>query len=212
MSSEAFENSEMDLQAEIDKLRRLQSQISNYSGEQRRQAVQEAQSHLDECEDLLYDMSAEVQNAPPSLRQRMNAKVTDYKRQVANFKKTITADGARSDLLGGATGRPAYSTRDKALGNRQMLDESSARIANTQRLAAESEEIGHQVMVDLNDQRETIIRSGQKVSAVDANLGKANQLLNGMTRRIMTHKIVMMSTILLLIGILGGVVYLKFFK
>eukprot|EP00730_Choanoeca_flexa_P000532 TRINITY_DN10235_c0_g3_i1.p1 TRINITY_DN10235_c0_g3~~TRINITY_DN10235_c0_g3_i1.p1 ORF type:complete len:210 (+),score=60.00 TRINITY_DN10235_c0_g3_i1:121-750(+) len=209
MSSERFENLEFDFQDAITNIRRLSSQIQNYQGDQRQAAVQEAQREIEKADDYLFDMEDEVRNAPPVPRGKMNSKVTSYKNELLNLKRSIKQGNERSDLLGD---RPGASTRDRALGNRQTLNQTSDRIANTQRLAAESEMIGEQVMVDLHDQRETIVRSGQRLRGVDSNLSRANKVLNGMTRRIMTNKIIMMATIFLLICILGAVIYLKFFK
>eukprot|EP00045_Choanoeca_perplexa_P003404 m.30972 g.30972 ORF g.30972 m.30972 type:complete len:210 (+) comp12022_c1_seq2:137-766(+) len=209
MSSERFENLEFDFQDAVSSIRRLSSQIQNYQGDQRQAAIREAQSEIEKADDYLFDMEDEVRNAPPVPRQKMNSKVTSYKQELLKLKRSIQSGSDRSDLLGD---RQAPSSRDQALSNRQVQNQTSDRIANTQRLAAESEMIGEQVMVDLHDQRETIVRSGQKLRGVDTNLSRANKVLNGMTRRIMTNKIIMMVTIFCLMGILGVVIYLKFLK
>ena len=78
------------------------------------------------------------------------------------------------------------------LDNDQTLDRTSGRITNAQRIGEESEAIGAGVLSELDSQRQTIMRTGGKVSNVDANLSKSRRILNAMSRRIMTNHLVMM--------------------
>lgn len=68
------------------------------------------------------------------------------------------------------------------------------------------------MLSELDSQRQTIMRTGGKVTNIDANLSKSRRILNAMTRRIMTNHLLMMLIILVLMGILGVVCYLKFGK
>ena len=52
--------------------------------------------------------------------------------------------------------------------SQDVLDRTSGRIANAQRIGEESEAIGAGVLSELGTQRETIIRTGDKVSTASA--------------------------------------------
>ncbi len=52
-----------------------------------------------------------------------------------------------------------------------------------QRIGEESEQIGAGVLTELDTQRQTIVRVGNRVTNTDANLGKSRRILNSMGRR-----------------------------
>jgi len=210
MSSERFESLEFDVQEAIAQIKTICAQLSNYTGEQQRAAQGKATKVLEEAEDLMYDMEEEVRNAPPTVRTNMNSRVTGYKNELLNLKRNIANAKNRGSLLG--SGSSQVDTRSQLLQNRSTQDRTTERMRNTQRLAHESEAIGEQVVLDLHDQRQTIVRSANKITGVDANLSRSNRILNGMTRRIMTNKIIMISIIAMLFGILGITIYLKLKK
>jgi len=107
-------------------------------------------------------------------------------------------------------GQPVDS-RGQLLQNRASLERANASIANTQRLADESEQMGTETLGQLHEQRETIVRLIDTTDGIDANLSRANKILNQMTVRIMAHKCIMICIVLGLCGILGLEVYFRFF-
>lgn len=210
MSSELFENYEVDFNSVISKIRKITSQLGNYSGEQRKANVRAAQKEVEEAEDLLQEMEMESRDAPPAYRAKLQNKMTRYKADLDRLKRELGSSNDRAQLFGGGD-MQSYedNQRGRILDTTDRLHQTSDRLANTQRIAAESEAIGHNIMSDLGQQRETIERTRYKVHDVDQNLGRSRKLLNSMSRRIMTNKMIMISIVFILLGILGLTIYLK---
>lgn len=220
MSSEQFEGYE----TEFDNIarsikRKINTQLPNFTGEQRKATIRQAMKEVERAEDLLQEMEMEARSAPPAYRNKMNSRIHGYTSDVDGFRRDLTAAGqsagagqnSRDQLLGSDSYEGArYDQRSRLLDNDAVLGRTSDRISNAQRIGEESEAIGAGVLTELDSQRQTIIRTGGKVTNIDANLSKSRRILNAMTRRIMTNHLVMMLIILVLCGILGVVCYLKF--
>lgn len=71
------------------------------------------------------------------------------------------------------------------------------------------QELGVAVLSDLQRQRESIMHSRETLSHVDANVGKARQVLATMSRRITQNKLIMYGVIALLVGCIGLLVWAK---
>lgn len=91
------------------------------------------------------------------------------------------------------------------------LERSSQSVARSQTIAVESEQIGTEVISDLGEQRERLLRAKGRLSQTDEELNKTQKILTIMRMRVLTNKIVLIFIILLEIVILGITVYLKYF-
>lgn len=224
MSSEQFEHYEFEFENITKSInKKINSQLPNFTGEQRKACQRQAQKEIERAEDLLQDMEMETRSAPPSYRTKMNVRVQGYRADIEKFRRDLTNASSggggsyqndRDALFSGGDSFEGqnYNQRSRLLDNEQTLGRTSDRISNAQRIGEESEAIGAGVLSELGSQRETIIRTGQKVSSTDANLGKSRRILNAMARRIMTNHLIMVLIIIVLMGILGLVIYLKFGK
>eukprot|EP00056_Hartaetosiga_gracilis_P003411 m.63512 g.63512 ORF g.63512 m.63512 type:complete len:215 (+) comp11443_c0_seq4:90-734(+) len=210
MSSQNFEDTLYDLDDVFTKLRNLISAARNQSRDQKRATLRSAEGDVDKADDYINLLVVETRNAPPAQRKGMNATITEYKKTLSSLKRQLNEANERSNLLGEErTSNSSMGVRDQMNANQKTLSKTSASIANTKRLAYEAQTIGEGTMEDLEDQRETIIRIGGKVQGIDANMSKSNRILNSMTRRIMSHKMIMIATIFLLICILVVVLLKK---
>lgn len=220
MSSELFENYETEFSNILTKVStKINSQIPNFSGEQRKAAVRTASKDIERAEDLLREMEIETRSAPPTYRTKMSTRLRGYQTELQKMKRDLmTAEtgggaAAKTELLGG----PVVDTyesrqanqRTRLLNDNDALNRTSDRISNAQRIGEESEQIGTAILSELGDQRQTIIRTGAKVSSTDANLGKSKRILNSMARRVITNKLIMYTIIFLLVAILIIVLLLK---
>ncbi|XP_033332800.1 vesicle transport through interaction with t-SNAREs 1b [Megalopta genalis] len=91
------------------------------------------------------------------------------------------------------------------------LESSTQSIARSQAVAVESENIATEVISELSEQRERLLRAKRRLSETDEELNKTKRILNIMRRRVLMNKFVLILIILLEITILGITVYLKFF-
>lgn len=71
------------------------------------------------------------------------------------------------------------------------------------------QELGVQILSDLQRQRETILHSRDTLQGVDVNISKSRQILSTMSRRILQNKLIMWGIILLLLGAIGLVLWAK---
>lgn len=92
------------------------------------------------------------------------------------------------------------------------LEETNASIARSNQVALETEQIGTEVISDLNDQRETLLRTRNRLTNADDELSRSRYILKRMGHNILYNKIILILIIILEACILTSVVYLKYFK
>lgn len=101
--------------------------------------------------------------------------------------------------------------RRTLLEGNSILERTTQSVVRSQAAAAESEQIGTEVISELSQQRERLLRAKRRLSQTDDELDKARRVLNIMRRRVLMNKFVLVLIILLEVAILGIIVYLKFF-
>lgn len=97
------------------------------------------------------------------------------------------------------------------LDSNATLARSAQSVARSQVIAAESEQIGTEVISELGGQRERLLSAKRRLSQTDEELDKTRKILNIMRRKVLANKFVLIFIILLELVILGITVYLKFF-
>lgn len=102
--------------------------------------------------------------------------------------------------------------RRTVLEGRSVLERTSQSLARSQAVAAETENLGEEVISELGQQRETLLRTKRRLADTDEGLAQSHSLLRKMTLQVLTNKIILVVLILLETAILGAVVYLRFFK
>lgn len=100
--------------------------------------------------------------------------------------------------------------RRTVLEGRHILERTSASLARSNQIAIETEDIGTGVMSELNEQRETLLRSQRRLENANDGLRKSNAVLRAMQRNVFYNKLILILIILLEIVILCGLVFIKF--
>lgn len=110
--------------------------------------------------------------------------------------------------------KPDYDqiNRRTLLAGVATLEESNASIARSNQIAVETEQIGTEVISDLHGQRETLLRARDRLTNADDDLGRSRHILKKMGHHILYNKIILILIIILEACILGGTVYIKYFK
>jgi vesicle transport through interaction with t-SNAREs protein 1 len=103
-------------------------------------------------------------------------------------------------------------TRRTVLEGRAILERTADSLARSQNTAAETERVGEEVVSELSAQRETLLRSRQRLADTDQELSRTHVLLRKMKLHVLTNKIILIVIILLEICILAAVCYMKFFR
>jgi vesicle transport through interaction with t-SNAREs protein 1 len=122
-------------------------------------------------------MDIEIQGMPQSIKSHYQSRVRSAKSELLRYKKLskdLHAQLSRSDLLGGAGGRPigpstsddpyGSSDRSRLLSGTVLLEDGSRRLQDSQRIALETEEQGADILTNLRRQREQIENSRDMVS------------------------------------------------
>jgi vesicle transport through interaction with t-SNAREs protein 1 len=98
------------------------------------------------------------------------------------------------------------------LDSRAAIERSNQSVAKSQAIAIQTEQIGTEVVSELGEQRESLLRAKSRIIQTDQELDKSKRILITMKKRVLTNKFVLILIILLELAILGSTVYIKFFK
>ncbi|XP_065067759.1 vesicle transport through interaction with t-SNAREs homolog 1B-like [Rhopilema esculentum] len=217
MSSERFEDLEDELRSTLDSLEGvIKTRLPKISGEQRKSELRKAEKQMEDASSLLNNMMEETHGVPGAYRTKMLSTIRSYRYQLENVKKEINKASAqtpsgRSDLFGDFSD-PSVAHKNRMLEGLDSLQKSSASVERSQRIAAETDEVGVQIIGDLEDQRESLLRTRDKVKQAHSDLGRSRRILNSMAIRLATNKVILVIIIFLELIILGAVVYIRFFK
>lgn len=102
--------------------------------------------------------------------------------------------------------------RQLVLDGRAVLERTGESIARSTQIAIETENIGTEVISELGEQRETLLRTKSRLTNADEQLDSAKSVLRRMRRNVLYNKLILILIIVLEAAILGTVSYLKFFK
>lgn len=102
--------------------------------------------------------------------------------------------------------------RQIVVDGRAILERTGESIARSTQIAIETETIGAEVVSELGEQRETLLRAKSRLTNVDEQLNSAKSVLRRMKRNVLYNKLILILIIVLETIILGTVSYLKFFK
>lgn len=102
--------------------------------------------------------------------------------------------------------------RRMALEGRQILERTSASLARTNQVAIETENVGTEVITELDEQRESLLRSQRRLDDANADLSRSGALLRAMKRNFFYNKIVLILIIVLEAFCLVGLIVLKIKK
>ena len=91
------------------------------------------------------------------------------------------------------------------------LNRATQSIERSHRIAAETDQIGSEIIEELGEQRDQLERTKSRLVNTSENLSKSRKILRSMSRKVTTNKLLLSIVILLELAILGGLVYYKFF-
>ncbi|KAJ3212696.1 hypothetical protein HK099_007678 [Clydaea vesicula] len=178
-SSEVFENYQQEYKTlTTDIQEKINSQLQNVSNEQKKLLINQITRELEEADEIVGQMEVELMSLPQVTRNRLTAKVKQFKDEVKNYKKELNKQSnlarsglERDSLLGGG---------NSEIESRQM-DQRSRLISGTERLQDEGH--GISTLEELNRQREQMLRTRDTISTADAWIGKSQGVLKAMNRR-----------------------------
>jgi len=183
-------------------------------GEDRRSVIQHIEKEVEEAKEILEQMGLEARELAAASRTKYQTRIQSYSVELdrldGDFRKAKTSYyRAREDLLG-ESDQDYYdgSQKQSLIDNTEKLERGNRRLEVGYKVAIETEQIGNQIMTDLNEQRETIQRTRARLRDTDDELGISGRVLNRMVLRIMQNRLVIVGVVLLILfAIIVGVYF-----
>nr|XP_033808008.1 vesicle transport through interaction with t-SNAREs homolog 1B isoform X3 [Geotrypetes seraphini] len=192
-------------------------------GKEKKKQIREFDEKQQEANEMLVEMEEELKYAPVIFRNQMMTKLRSYKKDLGKLQRDMRSTdlgvgpASRNDIRYGI-----YNTENEQSTNLQAkrvllvqgtdsLNRATQSIERSHRIAAETDQIGSEIIEELGQQREQLERTKGRLVNTSENLSKSRKILRTMSRKIMTNKLLLSFVILLELAILGGVIYYKFF-
>mmetsp|Transcript_57664 Transcript_57664/g.163726 ORF Transcript_57664/g.163726 Transcript_57664/m.163726 type:complete len:221 (+) Transcript_57664:2-664(+) len=164
-----------------------QLQAAKATGSDDQQCVAEAERRFGRADQALRQMEMEARTMPPDSRSFLDPKIKQYRSDFNDRRKAIDsarqAANRRALLAESAGLEKSVRDRERLLDINENMNTSSRRLNEATRTALETEQIGIDVMSDLRQQRDVILRARGNVGEVGSNTTLAKRLLDTMTRR-----------------------------
>jgi len=208
MSSETFELLEEELRSlcETIDFRIERKLIGGPFGEVRKKLVQELQRDLDEAQSFLSQMTSETRQAPAPYRSELVATLRKHRESVDKLNSRYkTVVSGFSDNRGGAA-----NPRQVVLEGRNILERTSDSINRSHAVAIETEQIGNEVVGELGTQRESLLRAKSRLVDTDVEISRSRKILRSMYMNMIYNKLILIGIIIIEIGVLVIVAYIKF--
>ncbi|KAM9842767.1 vesicle transport through interaction with t-SNAREs homolog 1B [Aulostomus maculatus] len=223
MSSEEFEKLHEIYRSLYEELKLMPERALGCHGEERKRLTRTFEERREEAEEVLKGMEEELRVAPSSYRNAMSTKLRLYNRDLGKLQRDMTNSVPGSSFqplershhgvysLENQQSTHLQSQRTLLLQGTDALNNASQSIERSQRIAAETEHIGTDIIEELGEQREQLDRTRNRLVNTGENLSRTRKILRAMARRLVTNKLLLGVIILMELAILGAVVYLKFF-
>ncbi|XP_016325419.1 vesicle transport through interaction with t-SNAREs homolog 1B-like [Sinocyclocheilus anshuiensis] len=224
MSTEEFEKLHEMYKSLYDEVKTMPERAQTYQGEERKRIVRDFDERVSEAEEVLQGMEQELFGAPSSFRTPMSTKIRLYRRDLAKLQREIrlsstpgfssyTGDG-RQEIYATQNDQSTHLQSQRALliQGTESLNNASKSIERSQRIAAETDQIGTDIIEELGEQRDQLDRTRDRLVHTGENLSRSRKILRAMSRRLITNKLLLSVIIIMELVILAGVVYLKFFR
>jgi len=222
--ADLFEQYEREFLNKMTVIRERQMKLNEFMGEKRKIAVQETERQIDDAKQILHRMDQSLRNATKERQRRMENKMKGYQSDLNRVTKDLqfsnlsSGSGDSSNRNNNRFGRDRnYSDdniqdsdiRSQMLVGNQQIEESEESLLNAHRIAIETENVGTAVLGELGDQGERLRRANENLSVIDDNMTRSRKILNAMTRRIATNKLILAFIILVLLLGNGLIIYFK---
>ncbi|KAK9246836.1 vesicle transport v-SNARE protein N-terminus-domain-containing protein [Lipomyces tetrasporus] len=220
--SELFASYEADFRLAYAEITQKIDQIPELAAEPRKASVRAAERAIDEADEIVGQMTIELQNISSGSRAKLNARLRGYRSDLDKVKRELrrTSEQAdRTELFGSRAAQApggisaddiSHDQRQQLLSGTDRLESSSQRLRDSQRLANETENIGAGILTDLRGQREQIVNSRNVLMQADTHVDKSIRTLRGMARRMVTNRLITIGIVVLLIIIIVAVLLGRF--
>ncbi|CAK8680504.1 unnamed protein product [Clavelina lepadiformis] len=220
-SSEIYEDIKENLRNTLSHLKASikQNSLRKLGGEERQKCAQEIARKSSQAHILIKDLENEIYQAPVTYQAEMNREVKRLKYDLETIERSMEVTKSKQVPYskqvtfgkGSSSQSQDVSDQTSLMLGHKSLQRASASITRSTVVAAESEGIGNEILDNLGQQREQLHRTRDRLEDTDVELTKTRKLLLSINRKVITNKIFLVFIVFVELGILGGVVYIKFF-
>ncbi|CAH2013351.1 unnamed protein product [Acanthoscelides obtectus] len=107
---------------------------------------------------------------------------------------------------------PEERNRQIMLEGTRVLERTGESIARSEQIAVETETIGNEVISELGQQRESLLRTRGRLENANTQLDYTKSVLKKMGRNVIYNKLILILIIVIEVLILISLSYLKIFK
>lgn len=224
MADNLFANYEQDFRDVFGSLESHLRAIPNLSNEQKLSEIRKAENDITDAEDILQSMNLNARNVSGLQGQKLSQKIKEYEAKVAASKKelrrmetTVTSMVEREALMGGGAVLGVELTtsvdqRERLISGTERLHRSNQTLLDARRTAEATVETGSNILSNLESQRETMERSLGRLGEINSKLAQSSRILSAMARRVATNKLIMAGIVIVLVGAIALIIWLKWFN
>jgi len=162
------------------------------------------QEDLKEANEILEQFELEVREIPKETRQKYQTKLKTYKSEMKKVEgefqsamDVVQQIKSRQELIGATVAVDMYDDSENSalLESSDRIERGTRRLQEANRVAIESEQIGADILSNLQKDRETINRTRARVRDTEFNLSESSRILSGMIRRALQNRVILYSII-----------------
>ncbi|XP_064099201.1 vesicle transport through interaction with t-SNAREs homolog 1A-like isoform X1 [Macrobrachium nipponense] len=192
--------------------------LTSREGADKRSLIEDVEKLKEEAKELLERMDLEVRDMQPQKREKYSSRIKSYhvelQRLEAEYnrsKSRVSEDSIRAELMeGGLAGlSTGEEQRQSLLDNTVTLERTSGRLTHGQKVALETEQIGAQILNDLNSQRQTINRARERLRETDTDLDQSSRILNTMLRRVLQNRFIVYAVVVIVAIVIVIAIYVS---
>jgi len=191
-------------------------------GIERDSTAKTAKQAIEAAEEIVQSMDLEARSLSGEAKQMMVAQAKDYKMGIAALKQKLKSaqtssraqEAARNELLSSADPmhrQEADNQRSRLMATNERAARGTEKLKAVNQVLADTQAVGESIMLDLENQRNTIARSRATLAGASAGLDRSKRLLQGMGRRALQNKILMIVIIIFLVLMIGFIVWFNWF-
>eukprot|EP00298_Acanthocystis_sp_HF-20_P005094 c15366_g1_i2.p1 GENE.c15366_g1_i2~~c15366_g1_i2.p1 ORF type:complete len:227 (-),score=64.85 c15366_g1_i2:6-686(-) len=222
--SQKFEEEYVEFKQLVQSLNQVITKIPELKGSPKQVEIDKGKHLMEDLEDLIQRMENIVRDAPLSQRSSLSTEVRGFKDEIKNLgtelRRSFTAPqgSLRKELFDdyeSANSTPLISKeeqRSQLFSISDKMKSVSSRITKVSNVASETEEIGRAVIGELGSQRESILRTKDKLNSTNVKIIESGFLVRSMIRRASTNKYLIIIAILFVLFVIGLLIYWRYFK
>jgi len=190
--------------------------LTSLYGEKRKAGVQEANRLNEDAKRTLFKLEEIMKSSPKDTQRKLETKYRSCSNELQRLQRDLQTVSLMSSTLP-SRNDDVYSDglqsdndmRNKLLVSTNRVNAASDSLSNAHRIAAETEDIGTNVLVDLHSQRRQLENARDNLSHIDDNMTRGRKLLTSMARRVATNKLILAFIIFVEFVAICLIVYFK---